>query len=100
MVARRGKKRTVRRSKKLGAVLKRDGVFKGSGNYVGMQLGGPLGKAAKTVVPAMLLLTVASAATPPLGNALATSVRGIPVVGPLASVSANYGSMLRSRFRL
>ena len=97
MVVRR-KKRTVRRSKKLGAVLKRDGLFKGSGNYVGMQLGGPLGKAAKTVVPAMLLLTVASAITPPLGNALASSVRGIPLVSPLANVSASYGTMLRSKF--
>ena len=97
MVVRR-KRKTVRRSKKLGAVLKRDGLFKGSGNYVGMQLGGPLGKAAKTVVPAMLLLTVASAITPPLGNALASSVRGIPLVSPLANVSASYGTMLRSKF--
>jgi len=98
MVVRRGKRKTVRRSKKLGAVLKRDGLFKGSGNYVGMQLGGPLGKAAKTVVPAMLLLTVAAAATPPLGNALASSVRGIPLIAPLAAVSASYGTMLRSKF--
>ena len=98
MVVRRGKRKTVRRSKKLGAVLKRDGVFKGSGNYVGMQLGGPLGKAAKIVVPAMLLLTVASAITPPLGSALASSVRSIPIIAPLASVSASYGTMLRSRF--
>ena len=65
MPAKKGRK-TVRRSKKLGAVLKRDGLFKGSGNYVGMQLGGPLGKAAKTVVPAMLLLTATAVATPPL----------------------------------
>jgi len=98
MVYRRKGKRTVRRSKKLGAVLKRDGIFKGSGNYVGMQLGGPLGKAAKTVVPAMLLLTVASAITPPLGSALASSVRSIPIIAPLANVSASYGAMLRSRF--
>ena len=97
-MAYRRKRRTVRRSKKLGAVLKRDGLFKGSGNYVGMQLGGPLGKAAKTVVPAMLLLVAASAVTPPLGNALAGSVRGIPVVAPLAAVSASYGTQLRSRF--
>ena len=96
MVAR--KRKTVRRSKKLGAVLKRDGLFKGSGNYVGMQLGGPLGKAAKTVVPAMLLLVAASAVTPPLGSALASSVRGIPLVAPLASVSASYGAQLRSKF--
>ncbi len=94
------KRKTVRRSKKLGAVLKRDGLFKGSGNYVGMQLGGPLGKAAKTVVPAMLLLTATAAATPPLAAALSNSVRGIPIVGPLASVSSQYGTMLRSRFRL
>jgi len=96
MVAR--KRKTVRRSKKLGAVLKRDGLFKGSGNYVGMQLGGPLGKAAKTVVPAMLLLVAAAAATPQLGNALASSVRGIPIVAPLAAVSASYGTSLRSKF--
>jgi hypothetical protein len=91
------KRKTVRRSKKLGAVLKRDGVFKGSGNYVGMQLGGPLGKAAKTLVPAMLLLVAATALTPPLGNALSNSVRTIPIVGPLAAVSSSYGSQLRGR---
>ena len=93
------RKRTVRRrSQKLMAKVKRDGIFKGSGNYVGMQLGGPLGKAAKTIVPAMLLLTVASAITPPLGSALASSVRSIPIIAPLANVSASYGTMLRSRF--
>jgi hypothetical protein len=92
------KRKTVRRSKKLGAVLKRDGLFKGSGNYVGMQLGGPLGKAAKTVVPAMLLLTATAVATPPLAAALTNSVRSIPIAGPLAAVSSQYGTMIRSRF--
>jgi hypothetical protein len=98
MAVRRGKKTYRKRSQKLGAVLKRDGIFKGSGQYVGHQIGGPLGKAAKTVVPAMLLLVAASAVTPQLGNALAGSVRGIPVVAPLAAVSASYGTQLRSRF--
>ena len=97
MPAKKGRK-TVRRSKKLGAVLKRDGLFKGSGNYVGMQLGGPLGKAAKTVVPAMLLLTATAVATPPLAQALTNSVRSIPIVGPLSAVSSQYGTMIRSRF--
>jgi len=97
MVVRRKKKTYRKRSQKLGPVLKRDGIFKGSGQYVGHQLGGPLGKVAKTVVPAMLLLTVVSAVTPPLGSALAGSVRGIPLVSPLANVSASYGTMLRSK---
>jgi len=93
------KKRTGRRrSQKLGPVIRRDGVFKGSGQYVGHQIGGPLGKIAKTAVPALLLLTVISAVTPPLGAALANSVRGIPIVSPLANVSASYGTMIRSRF--
>jgi len=98
MVYRKKKNSTRKRSQKLGPVLRRDGLFKGSGQYVGHQLGGPLGKVAKTAVPALLLLTVVSALTPPLGAALANSVKGVPIVAPLATVSANYGSMLRSRF--
>ncbi len=94
----RKKKTARRRSQKLGPVIRRDGVFKGSGQYVGHQIGGPLGKIAKTAVPALLLLTVVSALTPPLGAALANSVKGIPIVAPLANVSASYGTMLRSRF--
>jgi len=94
----RRKKTYRKRSQKLGAVLRRDGIFKGSGQYVGHQLGGPLGKVAKTVVPAMMLLAVAGAVTPPLGRALANSVSGIPLVSPLANVSVGYGSQLRSRF--
>ena len=96
MVYRRKGKRTVRRSKKLGAVLKRDGIFKGSGNYVGMQLGGPLGKAAKTIVPAMLLLTVASAITPPLGSALASSVRRSGYGGGSESDGENGNTVITS----
>ena len=38
-----------------------------------------------------------AAATPPLAAALTNSVRGIPIAGPLAAVSSQYGTMLRSK---
>ncbi len=94
----RRKKTTRRKSQKLFAKIKRDGVFKGTGDWAGSQIGGELGKVTKKAVPAFMLLTAVSALTPPLGNSIANSASSIPIVGPLASVSANYGSMLRSRF--
>jgi len=97
MVARR-KKTTRRKSQKLFAKIKRDGVFKGTGDWAGSQIGGELGKVTKKAVPAFMLLTAITAVTPPLGSQIANSARSIPIVGPLANVSANYGSMLRSRF--
>lgn len=94
------RRKTVRRSrtpKKLFAKIKKDGVFKGTGDWAGSQIGGELGKITKKAVPAFMLLTAVSAATPPLGASIANSVRTIPIVGPLASVSASYGNTLRSR---
>ena len=97
MVVRR-KKRTTRRSQKLMAKIKRDGVFKGTGDWAGSQIGGSAGNVIKKAVPALMLLTVVSAITPPLGAAIANSVATIPIVSPLAQTSVAYGQQLRSRF--
>jgi hypothetical protein len=97
-MARRKATRRTRTPKKLFAKIKKDGVFKGTGDWAGSQIGGELGKITKKAVPAFMLLTAISAVTPPLGASIANSVRSIPVVAPLANVSASYGSQLRSRF--
>ena len=97
-MARRKTTRRARTPKKLFAKIKKDGVFKGTGDWAGSQIGGELGKITKKAVPAFMLLTAISAVTPPLGASIANSVRSIPVVAPLANVSASYGSQLRSRF--
>ena len=97
MVVRR-KKRTVTRSKKLMAKIKRDGVFKGTGDWAGSQIGGSAGNVVKKMVPALMLLTVISAITPPLGSAIANSLSSVPIVSPLANTSVTYGQQLRSRF--
>ena len=98
MVVRRRKKRTTRRSQKLMAKVKRDGIFKGTGDWAGSQIGGSAGKVVKKAIPALMLLTVVSAITPPLGSAIANSVRTIPIVSPLAQTSVTYGQQLRARF--
>jgi len=97
MVARRRRSTTRKRSQKLMAKVKRQGVFKGVGDWAGSQIGGELGKVTKKAIPALMLLAAISAATPPLGAALANSVKGIPIVSPLANVSVSYGQMLRSK---
>jgi hypothetical protein len=94
----RRKKRTVTRSKKLMAKIKRDGVFKGTGDWAGSQIGGSAGNVVKKMVPALMLLTVVSAVTPPLGSAIANSLSTIPIVSPLANTSVSYGQQLRARF--
>jgi len=94
----RRKKRTVTRSKKLMAKIKRDGVFKGTGDWAGSQIGGSAGNVVKKMVPALMLLTVISAITPPLGSAIANSLSSVPIVSPLANTSVTYGQQLRSRF--
>ncbi len=98
MVVRRKKRTTRRRSQKLMAKIKRDGIFKGTGDWAGSQIGGSAGNVIKKAVPALMLLTVVSAITPPLGAAIANSVSTIPIVAPLASTSVSYGQQLRSRF--
>ena len=60
------RRKTVRRSrtpKKLFAKIKKDGVFKGTGDWAGSQIGGELGKITKKAVPAFMLLTAISAVT-------------------------------------
>jgi len=94
----RRKKRTVTRSKKLFAKIKRDGVFRGTGDWAGSQIGGSAGNVIKKAVPALMLLTVISAITPPLGTAIANSLGSVPIVSPLANISVSYGQQLRSRF--
>jgi len=94
----RRKKRTVTRSKKLFAKIKRDGIFRGTGDWAGSQIGGSAGNVVKKMVPALMLLTVISAVTPPLGAAISNSVSTIPIVSPLANISVSYGQQLRSRF--
>jgi len=94
----RRKKRTVTRSKKLFAKIKRDGVFRGTGDWAGSQIGGSAGNVIKKAVPALMLLTVISAVTPPLGSAIANSLSSVPIVSPLANISVSYGQQLRSRF--
>jgi len=66
MVVRRKKRTTRRRSQKLMAKIKRDGVFKGTGDWAGSQIGGSAGNVIKKAVPALMLLTVVSAITPPV----------------------------------
>lgn len=97
MVVRR-KKTTRRRSQKLMAKVKRDGIFKGTGDWAGSQIGGSAGNVIKKMVPALMLLTAVSAITPPLGSAIANSVGTIPVISPLANTSVSYGQQLRARF--
>jgi len=80
--------------RKLGPTLKKHGWFQGPGIFVAKQSGF---KSAKKIVPAALMLVAISALTPPLGAQLASSVRTIPVVAPLASVLVGYGTMLRGR---
>jgi len=80
------------------AKVKRDGVFKGTGDWAGSQIGGSAGKVVKKAIPALMLLTAVSAITPPLGAAIANSVSTIPIVAPLASTSVAYGQQLRARF--
>jgi len=96
MVVRR-KKTVRRRSSKLFAKIKRDGIFKGTGDWAGSQVGGSIGKGIKKAVPAFMLLTAISAVTPPLGTTLANSLSGIPIISPLASTSVSYGQMLRAK---
>mgnify|MGYP003675469900 CR=1 FL=1 len=66
------------------AKIKRDGVFKGTGDWAGSQVGGSIGKGIKKAVPAFMLL-------------LANSLSGIPIVSPLANTSVSYGQMLRAK---
>jgi len=58
MVVRRKKRTSRRRSQKLMAKIKRDGVFKGTGDWAGSQIGGSAGNVIKKAVPALMLLTV------------------------------------------
>ena len=74
--------------------IKKWGLFRGSGKYVKTQTGI---KSAEKVVPAALMLVALSALTPPLGAQIATSVRTVPIVAPLASTLVGYGTMLRGR---
>ena len=93
------RRKTVRhRSQKLMAKVKRDGIFKGTGDWAGSQIGGSAGKVVKKAVPALMLLTAVSAITPPLGAAIANSLSTIPIVSPLANTSVSYGQQLRARF--
>jgi len=80
--------------RKLGPTIKKWGWFKGPGKFVRSQTGI---KASEKVVPIALMLVAISALTPPLGAQLASSVRTIPVVAPLASTLVGYGTMLRGR---
>jgi len=75
--------------------IKKHGVFKGSGIYVAKQTGF---QSAKKIVPAALMLVAIAALTPPLGAQLASSVRTVPIVAPLANTLVGYGTMLRARF--
>ena len=48
------------------AKVKRDGIFKGTGDWAGSQIGGSAGKVVKKAIPALMLLTAVSAITPPV----------------------------------
>ena len=93
-------RKTIRRSsptstgKKLIPTIKKEGILKGSGMFAAKQTGI---KAMKTIVPTYLALVGISAATPPLGGSISSSVSAIPVVGPLANTAVSYGTMLRSK---
>jgi len=80
--------------RKLGPTIKKHGWFQGPGVFVAKQSGF---KSAKKIVPAALMLVAIAALTPPLGAQLASSVRTVPIVAPLASTLVGYGTMLRGR---
>jgi len=80
--------------RKLGPTIKKHGWFQGPGVFVAKQSGF---KSAKKVVPAAIMLVALSALTPPLGAQIASSVRTVPIVAPLASTLVGYGAMLRGR---
>jgi len=80
--------------RKLGPTIKKHGWFQGPGVFVAKQSGF---KSAKKIVPAALMLVAVAALTPPLGAQIASSVRTVPVVAPLASTLVGYGTMLRGR---
>ena len=80
--------------KKLGPTIKKHGWFQGPGVFVAKQSGI---KSAKKIVPAAIMLVALSALTPPLGAQIASSVRTVPIVAPLASTLVSYGTMLRGR---
>jgi len=93
------KKKSGGRSKpssgrKFGATVKKWGWFKGPGKYVRSQTGF---KWTEKAVPAALMLVAVAAITPPLGAQLATSVRSIPIVAPLAATFVGYGTQIRRR---
>jgi len=83
----RRRKTVRRRSQKLMAKVKRDGIFKGTGDWAGSQIGGSAGNVVKKMVPALMLLTAVSAITPPLGSAIANSLSTVPIVSPSGSGS-------------
>jgi|TARA_R110000824_G_scaffold325853_1_gene512742 hypothetical protein len=80
---------------KLGALIKRFGVGKGSGEYVAKQTGV---KAMKTVVPLALGVMVLGAAAPTLAASIGGSVATVPVLGPLTAATINAGTSIRTRF--
>jgi len=80
--------------RKLGPTIKKHGWFQGPGVFVAKQSGI---KSAKKIVPAAIMLVALSALTPPLGAQIASSVRTVPIVAPLANTLVGYGAMLRGR---
>ena len=97
-MARRKKKRSgaakPSSGRKLGPTIKKHGWFQGPGKYVAKQTGI---KSAQKIVPAAIMLVALSALTPPLGAQIASSVRTVPIVAPLANTLVGYGTMLRGR---
>ena len=96
MAKKRKKSTTAKPSsgRNLGPTIKKHGWFQGPGVFVAKQSGF---KSAKKVVPAAIMLVALSALTPPLGAQIASSVRTVPIVAPLASTLVGYGAMLRNR---
>ena len=82
---------------KLGPLMKRFGILKGSGEFAAKQTGI---KAMKTVVPLFLGLAAISAASPRTSAALTAPLATIPVVNGAAAAATGIGSSLRTRLGL
>ena len=82
---------------KLGPLMKRFGILKGSGEFAAKQTGI---KAMKTVVPLFLGIAAISAASPRTGAMLTAPLATIPVVNGLAGAASGIGTSVRTRLGL
>ena len=82
---------------KLGALIKKYGPFKGSGEFAGKQVGGPAGKALKSIVPLYLMLATVALASPQTAGAITSPLSKVPVASQLAGSAVTTGLAIRQR---